>query len=78
MARDGDVKPHDEMLYLTAGLADLVTEGLRGAARRLPRLAEVRAELRARGELAVRRTGPASIAHMEVLARQVAERGGHA
>ncbi|GAA4615220.1 hypothetical protein GCM10023195_66930 [Actinoallomurus liliacearum] len=74
MARNGG-GPYDEILYLTAGLADLVTGGLRGAARRLPGLAEVREELRARGELAVRRTGPEPESHMEVLARRVAERG---
>ncbi|MCO5967455.1 hypothetical protein [Actinoallomurus soli] len=64
----------DEILYLAAGLADLVTEGLRGATRRLPGLSEVRQELRARGELAVRRSGPGSEAHLEVLARHVVRR----
>ncbi|WP_433185720.1 hypothetical protein [Actinoallomurus sp. CA-150999] len=77
MGRDDGIKPHDEMLHLAAGLADLVTEGLRGAARRLPGLAEVREELRARGELALKRTGPGSEAHLELLARRAAERGGN-
>jgi hypothetical protein len=74
MARDGGGS-HDEILYLVAGLADLVTGGLRNAARSLPGLSDVREELRARGELAVRRTGSGADAHLEVLARKAARRG---
>ncbi|MBC6457087.1 hypothetical protein [Actinomadura sp. HBU206391] len=66
--------PRDEVLYVAAGAADLMAEGLRGLFRRLPGLVEVRQELRARGELALRRTGTASEAHLEVLARQAAGR----
>lgn len=73
MARDENGTPRNEALHLMAGLADLVAEGLRGATRRLPGLADVRQELRARGELALRR-GVEPVAHMEVLARTVAER----
>ncbi|XVQ86608.1 hypothetical protein ACQP2K_04055 [Microbispora siamensis] len=68
------VKPQDEVLHLVAGAADLVAERLRGAARLLPGLTEVREELRARGELALKRAAPASEAHMEILARRAAER----
>ncbi|MCW2947545.1 MAG: hypothetical protein JWR24_4262 [Actinoallomurus sp.] len=74
MGRNESVRPQDEMLYLAAGVADLVVGGMRGGARRLPRLVEMREELRARGELALRRTGSAPEAHLEVLARRVAER----
>ena len=74
MGRGESVRPQDEVLYLAAGVADLVAGGVRGAARRLPGLAAVREELRARGELALRRIGAAPEAHMEVLARRVAER----
>lgn len=70
MAQDGP----NEALYLMAGVADLVAEGLRGVTRRMPGLADVRQELRARGELALRR-GAEPVAHMEVLARKAAERG---
>ncbi|GAA2096970.1 hypothetical protein [Actinomadura alba] len=70
----GENTPGDEVLYLAAGVADLMAEGMRGLFRRLPGLVEVRQELRARGELALRRTGTAPEAHMEVLARQVAMR----
>ncbi|GAA3950371.1 hypothetical protein GCM10023085_36180 [Actinomadura viridis] len=77
MGRDGDVRPQDEVVYLVAGLADLVMGGMRDATRRLPGLTAVREELRARGELALKRTGPSSEAHMEVLARRVAERNSH-
>jgi hypothetical protein len=67
-------RPRDELLYLAAGAADLVAEGFRGLGRRLPGLVEVREELRARGELALRRTGTAPEAHLEILARRVVER----
>jgi hypothetical protein len=74
MTRDENVASREEALYLAAGVADLLADGLRGVARRLPGLAEVRQELRARGELALRRHGTEPLAHMEVLARRVAER----
>jgi hypothetical protein len=74
MVWDENIGPQNEILHLVAGMADLVAGGLRDAARRLPRLAEVREELRARGELALRRTAPAPEAHLEVLSRQVAQR----
>jgi hypothetical protein len=77
MGRDDGAKPHDEVLFLAAGLADMVTGGLRGVARRLPGLAELREELRARGELALARSGPGPEAHLELLARRVSERGRH-
>jgi hypothetical protein len=71
---DENARPQNEALHLAAGVADLVAEGLRDAARRLPRLTEVREELRVRGELALRRTAPAPEAHLEILSRQVARR----
>ncbi|MGI5200758.1 hypothetical protein ACQEU6_04035 [Spirillospora sp. CA-108201] len=71
---DGRAGPRNETLCLAAGVADVVAEGLRGLARRMPGPAEVRQELRARGELALRRSGAAPEAHMEVLARQAAAR----
>ena len=74
MGRDENAGPRNEVLQLAAGAADLVAGGLRDAARRLPRLADVREELRARGELALRRTAPVPEAHPEVLARQVVRR----
>jgi hypothetical protein len=77
MAREENPTPQNEVLYLAAGIGDLLAEGLRGAARRLPGLVEVRQELRARGELAFKRIGAAPEAHLEVLARQVVERGLH-
>ena len=73
MSQDEKLTPPNEALSLMAGVADLVTEGLRGVTRRLPGLADVREELRARGELALKR-GAEPMAHMEVLARTVAER----
>jgi hypothetical protein len=74
MTQGENVTPRDEVLYLAAGVADLVAEGVRGLTRRLPGLAEARQELRARGELALRRTSTEPRAHLEVLARQAAER----
>ncbi|WP_205718141.1 hypothetical protein [Actinomadura soli] len=74
MARNEDAGARDEVLHLAAGAADVVMGGIRGAVRRLPGLGEVRQELRARGELALRRTAQAPPAHMEVLARRVSER----
>ncbi|SEG88455.1 hypothetical protein SAMN04489712_1226 [Thermomonospora echinospora] len=78
MGRDEDTRAHDEVIYLAAGVADLVMGGMRGAVRRLPGLGEVRQELRARGELALRRTAQTPPAHMEVLARRVGERNAQA
>ncbi len=72
--REDNARPQRDALHLAAGLADLVAGGVRDATRRLPGLAEVREELRARGELALRRTGAPAEAHMELLARRVAER----
>ncbi|TYK53167.1 polyprenyl synthetase [Actinomadura decatromicini] len=74
MVRGEDSGAHDEVLHLAAGAADVVLGGIRGLARRLPGLGDVRQELRARGELALRRNAPAQPAHMEVLARRVSER----
>lgn len=74
MRQDENVGPQSEMLHLVAGMADLMAEGLRNAARRLPRLVEVRDELRARGELALKRAAPVPGAHMEVLSRKVVRR----
>ena len=74
MAQGGNGTPRDEVLYLAAGVADLMAERVRGLTRRLPGLAEACQELRARGELALGRTGTEPAAHMEVLARQAAER----
>ncbi|MEU8310189.1 hypothetical protein AB0C84_42120 [Actinomadura sp. NPDC048955] len=71
---DGRAGPGNDMLCLAAGVADLVAEGLRVMARRVPGPAEVRQELRARGELALRRNGAAPEAHLEVLARRAAAR----
>jgi hypothetical protein len=71
---DEKAGPQNEMLHLAAGVADLVAGGWREAVRRLPRLAEVREELRARGELALRRNAPLPEAHTEVLSRQVVRR----
>jgi hypothetical protein len=71
---DEKAGPQHEMLHLAAGVADLVAGGWREAVRRLPRLAEVREELRARGELALKRNAPIPEAHLEVLSRQVARR----
>ncbi|MDN3353142.1 hypothetical protein [Actinomadura sp. DC4] len=68
------VTSRDEVLSLAAGMADLVAEGMRDLARRLPGLTEARQELRARGELALKRVGAEPRAHMEVLARKAAER----
>ncbi|MEV0667887.1 hypothetical protein ACIBI3_40375 [Actinomadura luteofluorescens] len=73
---DGRAGSRDEMLCLVAGVADVVAEGLRGLTRRMPGPAEVRQELRARGELALRRNGQTPEAHLEVLARQAAARLG--
>ncbi|MBD2891652.1 hypothetical protein ABT299_00820 [Spirillospora sp. NPDC000708] len=75
MSRDETVKPHDEVVYLAAGVADAVLDGARSVLRRLPGLGEVRRELRARGELAWARTAARSEPHMEVLARRAGERG---
>ncbi|MGH3240724.1 MAG: hypothetical protein ACRDNL_10095 [Spirillospora sp.] len=74
MTRDENVRAHDEALHLAAGAADVVLGGMRDVVRRLPGLGEVRRELRARGELALRRTAQTPPAHMEVLARRVSER----
>ncbi|WP_089316687.1 hypothetical protein [Actinomadura mexicana] len=71
---DGRAGSRNEVLCLAAGVADVVAEGLRVLTRRMPGPAEVRQELRARGELALRRSGAAPEAHMEVLARQAAAR----
>lgn len=71
---DGEVGTRSEVLCLAAGIADVVAEGVRGLTRRVPGPAEVRQELRARGELALRRNGAAPEAHMEVLARRAAAR----
>ncbi|MEU9843353.1 hypothetical protein AB0C69_29510 [Actinomadura sp. NPDC048032] len=71
---DGRAGSRNEVLCLAAGVADVVAEGLRGLTRRMPGPAEVRQELRARGELALRRNGAAPEAHMEILARQAATR----
>ncbi|WP_199484765.1 hypothetical protein [Actinomadura craniellae] len=68
------VRPQDEVIYLAAGVADLVMGGMRSTVRRLPGLEAVREELRARGALALRRTGHLPHAHMEVIARRVVER----
>ncbi len=79
MERDvGRVGSRDEVLRLAAGAADVVLTGVRDLTRRLPGLGEVRQELRARGELALRRGGAAPRAHMEILARQAAERAAGA
>ncbi|WP_214411278.1 hypothetical protein [Sphaerisporangium fuscum] len=75
--REEKPAPHEEVLYLTAGLGDLLVEGLRGVTRRLPGLSQVRHELRARGELAVKRMRTTPEPHLELLARQVVERGPH-
>ncbi|MFD0902147.1 hypothetical protein [Actinomadura sediminis] len=75
MHRDETPKPRDEVMYLAAGAADAVLDGARSVLRRLPGLNEVRQELRARGELAWGRRAPVAEAHMEVLARQVRDRG---
>jgi hypothetical protein len=64
----------NEVLQLAAGVADLVAEGLRDVARRVPGLGEIREELRVRGELALKRTAPVPEAHTEVLSRQVVRR----
>ncbi len=69
-----DETPQNEALQLAAGVADVVMQGLKDAVRRLPRLSEVREELRGRGELALKRTAPVAEAHTEVLARQVVRR----
>ncbi|MFI0482288.1 hypothetical protein [Actinomadura sp. 9N215] len=74
MVRGENVRVHDEVLHLAAGAADVVMGGMRGVVRRLPGLGEVRQELRARGELALRRTPQTPPAHMEILARRVSER----
>ncbi|MFC4052391.1 hypothetical protein ACFOY4_22125 [Actinomadura syzygii] len=74
MVRGEDSGAHDEVLHLAAGAADVVLGGMRGLVRRLPGLGDVRQELRARGELALRRNAPSPLAHMEVLARRVSER----
>jgi hypothetical protein len=74
MGWDGNIGSREETLCLVAGAADFLVDGLRGVARRLPGLADVRQELRARGELALRRNGTEPLAHMEVLARRAAER----
>lgn len=74
MTRDANARTYDEVLLLAAGAADVVADGMRGVVRRLPGLGEVRQELRARGELALRRTAQTPPAHMEVLARRVSER----
>ena len=64
--------------YLVAGLADLVREHVRDAAMRLPNLDEVCEELRARGELALRRNSPTKDSHLEMLARRVVSRNSDA
>jgi hypothetical protein len=64
----------NDVLYLAAGVVDLVAGGWRQTLRRLPALAEVREELRARGELALKRNVPVPEAHTEVLSRQVTRR----
>ena len=74
MGLDENVGSQNEVLHLAAGVVDLVAEGWRQTVRRLPGLAEVREELRARGELALKRNVPVPEAHTEVLSRQVAQR----
>lgn len=74
MAQGKNVTSRDEVLYLAAGVADLLAEGVRTLTRQLPGLAETRQELRARGELALLRNGTEPGAHMEALARHAAER----
>ncbi|MEU8117665.1 hypothetical protein AB0C21_03035 [Spirillospora sp. NPDC049024] len=79
MERDaGRAGSRDEVLCLAAGVADVVLTGMRDLTKWLPGLGEVRQELRARGELALRRGGAAPQAHMEILARRVAARTGDA
>ncbi|MFI7616107.1 hypothetical protein ACIBP6_33280 [Nonomuraea terrae] len=63
-----------EALYLAAGVADVLLGGARDVLRQMPQLAEIRQELRARGELAWGRGVPLGEAHLEVLARRVSER----
>ncbi|MFB9711808.1 hypothetical protein ACWDTT_11295 [Streptosporangium sandarakinum] len=75
--REENPAPRDEVLYLAAGLSDLLVEGLRSVTHRLPGLSQVRQELRARGELAVKRLDTTPQPHLELLARQVVERGLH-
>lgn len=75
MSRDETAESRDEVVYLVAGVADVVLDGARSVLRRLPGLGEIRRELRARGELAWGRAAPRSESHMEVLARRVGERG---
>lgn len=75
MSRDETAESRDEVVYLVAGVADVVLDGARSVLRRLPGLGEIHRELRARGELAWGRTAPESGPHMEVLARRAGERG---
>jgi hypothetical protein len=74
MGSDENAGAQHEMVKLAAGMADFVLEGWRETVRRLPSLADVREELRARGELALKRNVAVPEAHTEVLCRQAGRR----
>ena len=72
MGSDENDRAQSEVVQLAVGMADLVAEGVKDAVRRLPRLGEIREELRSRGELALKRGAPE--AHTERLSQQVVRR----
>lgn len=84
MGQDADQgkSPGDDLVYAAAGLVDVAVSLTQGAIERLgtvlrrsdlPELSrEGREDLRARGELALRRYAGTAESHLEALARQTA------